>query len=89
MNNENQHGEEGQTEHPTHHEITIIVDDIPHQVRPGKWLVSDLKSALDIDKAKVLAEITPQGLKDLEDSAEIGVHEGQRFMTHARSGGSS
>lgn len=79
-------------EHPGNapdHQITITVDDVDHQVRPGKWKVSDLKGALGIAAARVLAEITPQGLKDLEDSAEIGVHEGERFMTHARSGGSS
>lgn len=72
-----------------HHRITITVDDDPRQVRPGRWNVSDLKAELGINQAKVLAEITPHGLKDLEDSAEIGLHEGERFMTHARSGGSS
>jgi len=40
-------------------------------------------------KAKVLAQITPQGLKDLDDNAEIELHEREQFMTHARSGGSS
>lgn len=70
-------------------EITIIVDGIDHRVRPGKWIVSALKGALGIDPAKVLAEITPQGLKDLDDGAEIELHEKERFMAHARSGGAS
>ena len=69
--------------------VPITVDGIERLVRPGKWLVRELKAALDIDPAKVLAEITPQGLKDLDDNAEIEVHAHEKFMTHARSGGSS
>jgi hypothetical protein len=69
--------------------FTIIVDGDPHEVRRGKWVVSELKAALGIDPAKVLAQITPHGLKDLEDNAEIELHEREQFMTHARSGGSS
>lgn len=74
---------------PPEHIMTIIVDDHKHQVRPGKWVVHDLKAAVGVDAAKVLAEITPHGLKDLEDNATIEIHEGQRFMSHVRSGGSS
>lgn len=69
--------------------ITIIVDGDPHQVRRGKWIVRELKAALGIDQAKVLAQITPHGLKDLDDNAEIELHDREQFMTHARSGGSS
>jgi hypothetical protein len=69
--------------------VTITVDGVDHRVRPGKWLVRDLKAKLGIDPAKMLAEITPQGLKDLDDNAEIEVHAHEKFMTHARSGGSS
>lgn len=69
--------------------ITIIVDGTDYQVRSGEWFVHDLKSYLNIDPASVLAEITPQGLKDMDDNAEIELHDKERFMTHARSGGSS
>jgi hypothetical protein len=69
--------------------IAVIVDGVEHRVRRGKWIVRDLKAQLGIDPAKVLAQITPQGLKDLDDSAEIELHEKEQFMTHARSGGSS
>lgn len=69
--------------------ITIVVDGDPHEVRRGKWIVRDLKAALGIDPAKVLAQITPHGLKDLDDNAEIVLHDREQFMTHARSGGSS
>src|ERR1700719_2387822 len=71
------------------HDVTINVDGTDHRVRRGKWIVRELKVAVGVDPAKVLAEITPQGLKDLTDDQEIEVHQGERFMTHARSGGSS
>jgi len=68
---------------------TIVVDGVKHEVRPGPWIVSELKAAVGVPAAKVLAEITPQGLKDLDDGATIMVHEGERFMSHVRTGGSS
>jgi hypothetical protein len=71
------------------HETTIIVDDVKHLVRPGSWIVSDLKQAVGVDPAKVLAEVTPNGLKDLADDAKIGIHENEQFISHARTGGSS
>jgi hypothetical protein len=71
------------------HTVTIEVDGKKFQVRPGKWIVSDLKAAVGVDVAKVLAEITPHGLTDLDDNGKIEVHEHQRFMSHARSGASS
>ena len=78
--------------HPPPHpesEVTIIVDGHAHRVRRGPWVVKDLKTAVGVEPAKVLAEITPQGLKDLADDATIEIHEGLRFMSHARSGGAS
>jgi hypothetical protein len=71
------------------HLVTIFVDGVEKEVRRGKWIVRELKAAVRVDPAKVLAEITPQGLKDLEDGAEIEVHENEKFMSHARSGGAS
>lgn len=69
--------------------VTITVDGLPHKIRRGKWRVADLKAKVGVDPAKVLAEITPQGLKDLDDNAEIEVRANEKFMSHARSGGSS
>jgi hypothetical protein len=79
------------SEHRPHpeHDVTITVDGHPHKVRPGLWVVKDLKAAVGVDPAKVLAEITPQGLNDLADTATIEIKEGLRFMSHARSGGAS
>jgi len=71
------------------HEVTIIVDGEDHRLHRRKWIVSELKAKLGIDPAKVLARITPNGLVDLDDNAEIELHDREQFMTHARSGGSS
>ncbi len=69
--------------------VTIEVDTVKKEVRPGKWSVTDLKAEVGVDAAKVLAEITAHGLLDLDDGDHIGVHEHQRFMSHARTGASS
>jgi hypothetical protein len=71
------------------HLIVITVDGVEHKVRRGDWVVSALKAALGVDPAKVLAEITHHGLKDLDDSQSIKVLNNEKYMTHARSGGSS
>ena len=71
------------------HTVTILVDGVEHEVRPGPWIVKDLKAQLNIDAALVLAEIAPQGLRDLADDARVEIHRGSTFMTHARSGGAS
>lgn len=71
------------------HTVSILVDNVKHEVRPGTWIVRDLKAEVKVDPAKVLAEIKPHGLVDLDDDGKIAVHEGQRFMSHVRSGGSS
>lgn len=85
------HGDPGQEKKPPKdpHLVEITVDGTERSVRAGDWVVADLKAALEIDPAKVLAEITPHGLNDLDDGATIKVHNKDQFMTHARSGGSS
>lgn len=76
-------------DHGVGHKVKIIVDDVLHQVRAGSWIVSELKAAVGVDPAKVLALITPHGLKDLPDDGKVAVHEGAQFMSHARSGAAS
>lgn len=81
--NKNEHGDHYR------HTVTILVDGVKHEVQPGSWIVSELKEAVDVPAAKVLAKVTPQGLDDLDDAAKIEVHEAERFVSHVRSGGSS
>ena len=70
--------------------VTIDVNQIPKQVRPGCWVVAALKAAVDVPPAKVLAEIKPDGRFDnLENDARIEIRGGEKFISHARRGGSS
>lgn len=73
----------------SHATVNISVDDKKFSLRPGQWLVSDLKAAVNVAPALVLAEVTPHELKDLDDNGHIGVHEDQKFISHARSGSAS
>lgn len=79
----------GNPGHGGANEAHIVVDNQPKTVRHGDWLVSVLKQEVGVDPAKALAEITPTGLVDLEDTAHIDVRDGMRFMSHVRKGGSS
>jgi hypothetical protein len=72
-----------------HEKVTINVNGKDFRVRRGDWVVQELKKEVDVDPSQVLAEITSQGLKDLGDTEVTKVHEGERFMSHARSGASS
>jgi hypothetical protein len=67
----------------------IFVDNVRKTVREGPWVVSALKAAVGVDAAKVLAEISGTGIKDLDDAATIVIRDGMRFMSHARTGASS
>jgi hypothetical protein len=89
MSNETEKEKDRENDEAGRATVTIVVDDVNHEVRPGKWIVRELKEKTGVDPAKVLAEITPHGLEDREDDAKIGVHKKQRFMSHARSGAAS
>ena len=70
--------------------VTIEVNQVPKQVRPGCWVVAALKAAVDVPPAKVLAEIKADGTFDnLENDARIEIRGGEKFISHARRGGSS
>lgn len=69
--------------------VHITVDRVAKTVRAGDWLVSALKAEVGVDAAKVLAQIKPHELVDLDDAAHIKVHDGEKFMSHARTGASS
>ncbi|MGE3474513.1 MAG: hypothetical protein AB7H70_01765 [Rhodospirillaceae bacterium] len=68
---------------------TIYVDDEPREVRPGNWIVSELKTALGIDPARVLAQITDSGLTDLDDNGRIVIKKSDKLITHGREGAAS
>jgi hypothetical protein len=80
---------EAELERVRKEEVTINVNGKDFRVRRGDWVVRELKTKVEVDPSQVLAEITPQGLKDLKDDEVINIHQDERFMSHARSGASS
>ncbi len=70
--------------------VIIEVNQASKQVRPGCWVVADLKAAVGVAAEKVLAEIKADGTFDnLDDAARIEIRGGEKFISHARRGGSS
>lgn len=70
--------------------VTIDVNQMQKEVRPGCWVVAALKQAVGVPPAKVLAEIKPDGTFDnLDDGSRIEIEGGEKFISHARRGGSS
>jgi len=70
--------------------VTIEVNQVPKQVHPGCWVVADLKAVVGVPAEKVLAEIKPDGtFENLDDGARIEIRGGEKFISHARRGGSS
>jgi hypothetical protein len=80
---------EAELERVRKEEVTINVNGEDFRVHRGDWVVQELKKQVEVAPSQVLAEITPQGLKDLGDNEVIKIHQDERFMSHARSGASS
>lgn len=69
--------------------VRVTVDQKPHEVRPGEWLVSNFKREVKVDAAKALDELMDGQLKPLADDSTILIKGGEQFVSHARQGGSS
>lgn len=71
------------------HDITVYIDGNPKKIQGGEYVVSRLKEVLGVPADKVLEIVKEDGLKPLEDTDTIHVHEGEKFAAHVRKGGSS
>lgn len=71
------------------HEVAVTVDGVEHKVPKGTYLVSKFKALVGVDPAKVLDEVVRGQLSPLDDNAEITIKGGEKFVSHARTGGSS
>lgn len=70
--------------------VTIEVNEIAKEVRPGRWLVGQLKAVVGVPPDKALKEICADGsFKDLKDDGHVEIRGGEKFLSHARRGGSS
>ena len=82
-----QHGGHGEHHHP--HLVTVTVDSVPRQVRPGRYVVSVFKRAVGVDASYELEELVNGKLVPLSDNAKITIKGGESFVSHVRGGASS
>ena len=71
------------------HRVEVLVDNKPHHVYPGPYIVSTFKEIIKVPTTKVLELVVDGELKLLDDSATIEIYAGEVFFAHVRTGGSS
>lgn len=70
--------------------VTVIVDNAPHKIDAGTYLVSDFKAMVGVPADKELDRVEQGKLIPLDDSATIEIgRSGGRFVSHVRRGGAS
>jgi len=79
----------GHGKHHPPHLVTVTVDSLPKQVRPGRYLVSVFKKAVGVDPSYELEELINGRLVPLADDAKIRIKGGESFISHVRGGASS
>ncbi len=75
--------------HPHPEKVKITVDGKPHEVRPGEYLVSQLKAEVGVPANYELEELREGTMVPLDDNATIHICGGESFISHVRRGGSS
>lgn len=76
-------------DHEHGHAITVMIDGHPKEIRQGRYLVSELKSALGVSADLELDQVENGEFKPLDDNSHINVKEGDVFVSHVRRGGAS
>jgi hypothetical protein len=84
-----EHGGHHNSGHNHKKEVTVTVDNHPHKVPEGEYLVSAFKNKVGVDPSKELDEVVHGELKPLDDNQKIHIRGGEVFISHARQGGSS
>jgi len=70
--------------------IEVVVDQVPHKVPSGSYIVADFKRLVGVEPAKELEHVVEGRLVPLADDATIVIERGpNRFVSHIRRGGSS
>lgn len=71
------------------HTITVMIDGHPKEIRQGRYLVSELKSALGVSADLELDQVENGEFNPLDDKGHINVKKGDVFVSHVRRGGAS
>jgi len=75
--------------HPHSRFVTVIVDNEEKSVEAGTYSVSEFKEMVGVPADKELDVVKGAQLVPLADDGQIKVHPHERFVSHARTGGSS
>ena len=70
-------------------EIEVTVDNKPKLVKRGTYLVSTFKQLVGVAADREFDVVRDGVFTPLDDNKEITIHEGEVFVSHARTGGSS
>lgn len=85
--------EKDETQHPHVHLITVFLngsqEENKKEIPGGEYVVSKLKEVLGVPADRVLEIVKEEGFVTLKDDESIHVHEGEKFASHVRKGGSS
>jgi len=69
--------------------VKVDVDNHPHHVLPGTYLVSDFKVLVGVPAEKDLDQVINGNLTTLSDTDQLTISGGEVFFSHVRRGGSS
>jgi hypothetical protein len=75
--------------HEDQKRVKVEVDNHPHHVQPGTYLVSDFKALVGVPPDKELDQVIRGNLTTLADAASVTIAGGEVFFSHVRRGGSS
>lgn len=82
--------EKGAPDHPQPGpDVEVTVDNTVKTVHRGHYTVAAFKQAVGVDPSKELDEIVNGEIRPLDDNSSLVIRGGERFISHARSGGSS
>ena len=75
--------------HPRPDLVKITVDGKQHDIRPGEYVVAQLKTEVGVPANYELEELRDGTMVPLDDNATIRICGGESFISHVRRGGSS
>jgi hypothetical protein len=81
--------QESESPKENHHLVSIVINEVPHNLERDKYLIAILKGKLGVPIDYELDLVVDGQFKHLADDAEIKIKGGEIFISHVRRGGSS
>lgn len=71
------------------HFVVVKVDGVDHNVRRGRYIVSDFKRLVGVDPTYQLDEVVNGQFVELKDTEKISIKGKEVFVSHVRGGAAS